>query len=198
MHIIAGTYKNQRIIAPKGEATRPTSSQLREAVFNICQTYIEGARFLDLFAGSGAMGLEALSRGAITADFVDNSKDCIQCIKQNIRQLKLESQAQVIYGEVFDQMAKLLRQRHSYDIIYADPPYAILVKDETPPITASQQVVRMIDKGGLLAPSGVLFVEEAKGIFLEFENLQTLVLKKARRMGRSVLHQYQNKESTDE
>ncbi len=78
MRIIAGIYKNRNIRTPKGGNTRPTSGMLREAVFNICQASIEKAHFLDLFAGSGAMGLEALSRGAKHAVFVDNHREAIQ------------------------------------------------------------------------------------------------------------------------
>lgn len=194
MHVIGGLYKNHRLIAPKTQKTRPTSGQLRESLFNICQTYIEGARFLDLFAGSGAMGIEALSRGAASAAFVDNSKECIRCIQQNLLHLKLQSQGQVIYGDVFTQMEKLAKQGHSYDIIYADPPYEIVIEAEKSTAAASQLVVQMIDKSTLLAPSGMLFVEEAKNVLIEIENLQTLIFKSTRKMGRSLLHQYQKAE----
>src|SRR5436305_1632219 len=101
MRIIAGTFKNRRLIAPKGDATRPTTEQLRESLFNICQHYLEGAHFLDLFAGSGAMGLEALSRGASYATFVDNNKESVGYIHANVEALKVGGHSKVICGDVF-------------------------------------------------------------------------------------------------
>src|SRR5437016_7699125 len=111
MHIIGGRYRNRTIAAPKGLATRPTSGALRESLFNICQHYIEGARFLDLFAGSGAMGLEALSRGAGHAFFIDNSRDAVNCLKGNAKKLLVEEQVTIRYGDVFQILERLASEK---------------------------------------------------------------------------------------
>ena len=122
MRIIAGQYRGQRLKAPKGPQTRPTASRLREALFNICQNRIERARFLDLYAGSGAMGFEALSRGAESAVFIDAHKEAIQCIEANAASLQVQSQIQVFRGEAIATLAWLEKQGDPFDIIYADPP----------------------------------------------------------------------------
>src|SRR5437016_10865163 len=95
MRIIAGEFKKAKILTPKGDATRPTQGRLREAVFNICQHEIIGANFLDICAGSGAMGLEALSRNAKSATFIDNSREAVQTISDNIKNFQLESKTKV-------------------------------------------------------------------------------------------------------
>ena len=125
MHIIGGIYRNRTLIAPKGQEVRPTSSRLREALFNICQSYIQDALFLDLFAGSGAMGFEAISRGAKKATLIDLSKDSIRCIEANAASLNVEEQVQILQGDVFKWIERLQKQGVQFDIIYADPPYQI-------------------------------------------------------------------------
>lgn len=190
MHIISGTHKRQHIISPKIEGVRPTSSKLRETLFNICQTFVVDASFLDLFAGSGAMGLEALSRGAKSATFIDYSKECIRCIQQNLRQLQLEEKAQVIYGDVLQQVERLSKLKQQYDIIYADPPYDATIKSEGKILKLSTYLIRIIDKGLLLVPSGDLFVEESFDTFLSTEVLNRLKLISSRRIGQSLLQHY--------
>lgn len=193
MHIISGIHKNKQIIAPKGDATRPTSNKLRETLFNICQGYIEEAEFLDLFAGSGAMGLEALSRGANKATFIDNSKDSIRCIKANLEKLKMEDCSRVLYGDVFQQIKKLAELGYQYDIIYADPPYDTTSKEEGKEIANSARVLKMVDESVVLKPLGVLFIEDSRDSKPATEGLRTLIFKSSRQMGRSVLQQYQKR-----
>lgn len=195
MHIFAGIHKNRPIKSPKGLNTRPTSGRLREALFNICQNHVEGCSFLDLFAGSGAMGLEAISRGAARATFVDNSKESIHCIKSNIQLIKEEDKADVIYGDVFDIIQKLAKLKKQYHIIYADPPYDDKVDKEQNHSSYSLQVLTTIDRqigtsSSLLSPDGMLFLEDASGTLPENIPLQHLSLKSARSFGRSELHCY--------
>ena len=92
LRILGGTFRNRLLKSPKGEQTRPTLAVMRKSVFDILQTQIEGAAFLDLYAGSGAMGLEALSRGASHATFVDANRFALSCIEDNICLLKVENQ----------------------------------------------------------------------------------------------------------
>lgn len=181
MQIIAGTHRGRKILAPKGKLTRPTSSRLREALFNIAQHYIDGAFFLDLFAGSGAMGLEALSRGAAQAVFVDQSGEAIKCIQQNLQQLDLEALARVMQGEVFRQMEKLVKQNTSFNLIYADAPYK--VSD-----SVSEKLLLFLDNSTLLKDGGLLFIEDTlKSIP---HKLSQLTLIDERRSGPAYLHQY--------
>ena len=118
MRIIAGANRGARIFAPKGEATRPTSDRVREAAFNLIGP-VEAATVLDLFAGSGAMGLEALSRGAAAATFVENDRDACRTIERNLEKLGLTGAA-VLQRDVFQALAA---DRRTYDLIICDPPY---------------------------------------------------------------------------
>lgn len=185
MHIFSGKHKNRTIQAPKGMKTRPTSGRLREAVFNICQSDIVGAEFLDLFAGSGAIGLEALSRGASRVTFVDNSKESIRCINDNIALLKEEDLSEVLYGDVLLMIEKLKNRKRQFDIIYVDPPY-------DSPASYSENVIKLIDTSNLLEQEGTLFIEDSTASLPKVEKLLHLSLKSSRSMGRSALLQYVN------
>jgi len=189
MFIIAGHYRHQRLNLPKGTHTRPSASRLREALFNICQSKIEDARFLDLFAGSGAVGLEALSRGAKTATFVDSHAESVRCIQKNIAQLKVAPQCQILMGDVLKMLKWLDKQKQTFDIIFADPPYQTCV-NETEKIFFSEAVIRFIDQSTLLAPEGRLFIEEDDRHQPRLEDLQTLRLHNTRRLGQAALQQY--------
>lgn len=186
MHIIGGTYKNRQIVTPKGLQTRPTSARLRGSLFNICQQEVEGSDFLDLFAGSGAMGLEALSRGARFSTFVDASRESLACIQRNLKDLAVQAKAQALQGDVFFWIEKLAKQGRQFDLIYADPPYEAMLNSTL----YSVQVLLAIDQGSLLKRGGMLFIEEGRDISPETYALKTLHLKSSRRMGRSNLLQF--------
>lgn len=177
MQVIAGKFKNQKLLTPKGLDTRPTASRLRETLFNICQTFIENARFLDLFAGSGAMGLEALSRGASWATFIEKSPNAIKIIKQNIKNLDVENQTSILCGDCAQLLPRAASTKIPYDIIYLDPPYE----------NWDHEILHFIDTSDLLISGGYLFIEEAKKPEYLFENL---VLVSERSAGRSKLFQY--------
>jgi 16S rRNA (guanine966-N2)-methyltransferase len=192
MHIIGGTQKNKPILAPEGLSTRPTSARLREALFNICQGYITDARFLDLYAGSGAMGLEALSRGAKSVSFVDNSKESVRYIQQNLKKMGFEGKGKIFLGDVVREIENLTKQKSKFDIIYIDPPYDAEVKRKDTTVLASRFILQFIDQNSLLAASGMLFIEDSKDSIPDIETLKTLILKSSRKMGRSYLQQYQS------
>lgn len=190
MHIIAGLYKNRPLKTPKDFRTRPTSSRLRETLFNICQSYIAETCMLDLFAGTGAIGLEALSRGAKTCTFVDNSKESINCIKINIQTLGVENRTQVIFGDVLTQLKKLAALPQTFDLIFADPPYGKEANIDGSQRIYSQALVQFIDHApSLLVTGGMLFIEEAESTALSFDELKTLKLVKTRRSGNTILYQ---------
>ena len=120
MRVITGIARGRRLSTPEGLDVRPTTDKVKEAVFSAVQFELEGAVVLDLFAGSGQMGIEALSRGASRAVFVDNSARSIECITDNLRETKLISQAEIISRDSFDYIRLTAS---SFDIIILDPPY---------------------------------------------------------------------------
>ena len=121
MRIITGTARGKRLQTPEGLHTRPTTDRVKEAVFSIIQFEIEGRRFLDLFAGSGQMGIEALSRGASRAVFVDGRREACSLVQENLKRTKLAQQAQVVQS---DYLSYLDRCRETFDLVFLDPPYA--------------------------------------------------------------------------
>ena len=142
MRILAGKYKNRLLKSPKGQKTRPTLSKVRESIFNILQNQIEGAKFLDLFAGSGAMGIEALSRGAESSVFVERDRNAVTCIKENLQALKIETS--VFQMDVKTALKFLTKHSYSFDIIYLDPPYGLDIQpilDLVPPLLTSEGVL---------------------------------------------------------
>ena len=121
MRITGGVYRGRIIKVPDGLEVRPTQDRVREALFNIIQNEIRGARFLDVFAGSGAVGLEALSRGAASVVFVERSARHIAFIRSNSEML--ESVPEIIQADAYRYLAGFSGQ--PFDIVYADPPYAL-------------------------------------------------------------------------
>jgi 16S rRNA (guanine966-N2)-methyltransferase len=122
MRVIAGAYKGRNLKSPPSMNVRPTSDRLRETLFNVIAPRIEGSRFLDLCAGSGAVGIEALSRGASHATFVDRSRRSCKLIEANLELCRVPEEQQEIYSS---EASEFLRQTSSgpWDIIYFDPPY---------------------------------------------------------------------------
>lgn len=190
MRIFGGSHKNQSIITKKGSETRPTSGLLREALFNICQTYIEGATFLDLFAGSGAMGLEALSRGATFATFIESDREALCCIKKNLETLNFMGKGLALHGDVFHLLAMFLKQKKRFSMIYADPPYDSYIKSPEGSVSFSTHLLHFIDKSDLLESGGMLFIEESRDAMPQTEGLTTLTFVSSRIKGRSSLQQY--------
>ena len=121
MRVVAGLYGGRRLVAPPGSATRPTSDRVREALFSILGPDVEGARVLDLYAGSGALGIEALSRGAATAVFVDRSEPAVAAIKANLEALGIE--AAVRRMEARAALRPAPAGADPYDLVFLDPPY---------------------------------------------------------------------------
>ncbi len=180
LRILAGEFKGRLLKSPRGDQTRPTTSMLRKAVFDILQQRICGTDFLDLFAGSGAMGLEALSRGASHVTFVENHKEALRSLRANVDSLKLGPQVTIYSLDVFEILKKLSQRNRSFDLIYADPPY------HRPAIYT--ELLTFIDTSSLLAKEGLLLLESP----LQFKSpiLSRLVSIDERRFGDSLLHQY--------
>lgn len=128
MRVIAGKARSLQLKTPKGLNTRPTLDRIKETLFNILQNDIPGCVFVDLFAGSGAIGIEALSRGAIKAYFIDNNKEAIGCINDNLLFTHLNEDAVVLSGDFLSSL-HMINENH-IDIIFADPPYEALYEDK--------------------------------------------------------------------
>ncbi len=124
MRIITGKAKGIKLETLKGDATRPTSERAKEAVFSMLQFDLEGREVLDLFAGSGQMGLEAVSRGAKSATFVDKSKEAAAIIAKNIEKTRLSDSCRLLCSDVND-FIKAFKNKKKYDIVFIDPPYAL-------------------------------------------------------------------------
>ena len=123
MRIIGGTYRGKKIEYPGHKGVRPTKDRVRESVFNMIAEWVPGARVLDLFSGSGAYGLESLSRGAENAVFVDNDPRCGRVITKNIELLESKEKARVIAGDVFRTVKLFGEKGEKFDLIFSDPPF---------------------------------------------------------------------------
>lgn len=122
MRVIAGTARSLKLETPQGADTRPTTDRIKETLFNMLQFELPGAKFLDLFAGSGAIGIEALSRGAEKAVFVDNDKEAVRCITSNLEHTHFTENGSILKQDVFVAL-QMLEYKGSFDIIFMDPPY---------------------------------------------------------------------------
>lgn len=176
MRIISGTARGTKLYTLQGENTRPTLDRVKESFFNIIQNKIQNSIFLDLFSGSGSIGLEAASRGAKEVILCDNSKDAIKIIKKNIEKTHLEDKIRVFNSE----FKKLLENNiEKIDIAYIDPPY------KTDYIYESLKII--IEKD-ILNEDGLIIVEtdEEKRILKQIENLEFEVIDQ-RKYGRAHL-----------
>ncbi len=147
MRVIAGTAKGARLKAPKGIAVRPTSDRVKEALFSILGIRINDSLFLDLYAGSGAIGIESLSRGARACVFVDHKKENISLIKENLSKSRLTEKARLIPNDAEKTVFKLAREKFKADLVYLDPPYAC---KNIAPVVQSIFSYKVIDINGLL------------------------------------------------
>ena len=160
MRIIAGRYRSRSLDAPAGLATRPTSDRLRETLFNVLAPRIEGARFLDLYAGSGAVGLEALSRAAAQVDFVERAPAALAALRKNLDRLALTAGFRMHAASV-GAMLRKMTSGPAFDIVFLDPPY-----------DAAEEyagTLELLDRNHalLLAPEAVVIVEHRRKQELE-------------------------------
>ena len=173
MRIITGRARGIKLNTLEGENTRPTSERAKEAIFSMIQFDIEGREVLDLFAGSGQMGLEAVSRGAASATFVDKSKDAAKIINQNIEKTKLSGFCRLFNSDVQD-FIRVTRGKKQYDVVFIDPPYAL---------RAVAPVLKTLLDGNMLKPTSIIVCESEEADI--FENDTSLgekfeIIKKAK------------------
>lgn len=151
MRVIAGSKKRLQLQTVPGMSTRPTTDRIKETLFNMMGNDVFDCRFLDLFAGSGQMGIEALSRGARCVCFVEKDKKALDCIRHNLQHTQLLDNAIVMSGDAILGLGKLAGQE-PYDIIFMDPPYHLGIE---------QKVLEAIYDNNVLAQDGYLIVEAA-------------------------------------
>lgn len=186
MRVIAGEAKGRTIKTLKGLEVRPTSDLVREALFAIIGPRIEGAVFLDLFAGSGSVGIEALSRGAREVIFVDQNPLCIKIIKENLLKTGLEARARIYKAESLRFLSSSHLEPGLIKIIFIDPPYQ---KD------LAAKALKLLDERGLLAEKGWAIVEHFHKSPLDLK-LKNIEFFKERRFGETKLSFYTSKLKT--
>ena len=181
LRIISGQAKGRKILAPKGLETRPITDMIKGALFNVWGNGVQQSHFLDLFAGSGSVGLEALSRGAQLVVFVDTSKTAVKTIRQNLALCGFNVNFEIYSKDVFLVLPVLHRRNLKFDYIYVDPPFtdtAIFAK-----------IIPALDPGSLLTPDGCIVIRSAKNIDLPQQS-KFLQKFRADKYGDSVLHYY--------
>lgn len=151
MRVITGSARGRRLKELEGDKTRPTTDRVKEGMFSILQFDIEGRRVLDLFAGTGQLGIEALSRGAASAVFVEHRADAVRLIRENLKVTDLSDRAQVVAG---DAMAYLSGVREKFDLIFLDPPYESGLLERT---------LAHIARFDILSPHGIIVAESPAG-----------------------------------
>lgn len=150
MRVISGTARGCRLRPVPGMSTRPTTDRVKESIFNIIQMQVPGARVLDLFAGTGQMGVEALSRGADHCDFVDRDKAALAVLRSNIAAARVQQRARVCPGEYGAYLSRCPAQ--SVDLVFLDPPYGGKILNSA---------LFDIERFDILAPSGIILCESA-------------------------------------
>src|SRR5712692_7044610 len=162
MRVIAGTYRSRTLKSLKGLALRPTSDRLRETLFNVLAPSIAGSRFIDLFAGTGAIGIEALSRGAAEVVFIENHAPAVTLIRRNLESLGVTTGVSVLPVDALRGLALLAARRNSgasaFDHIFLDPPYAA-AEDYS-------RVLEFLGSADLLAPGGTVVAEHRRNFDL--------------------------------
>lgn len=149
MRVITGSARGRRLLELEGMETRPTTDRVKEGVFNALQFDVEGRRVLDLFAGTGQMGIECLSRGADSAVFVDRRKDAADLVRQNLALTGLQGRARVVQGDSLEFLAGTAER---FDLVFLDPPYATNLQEEA--------LKRLTAPGfDILAPYGIIVAE---------------------------------------
>lgn len=180
MRVIAGTAKGTQLKTPEGMLTRPTTDRVKEALFSILQFDLPGAKVLDLFGGTGQLGIEALSRGAANAVFVDMRKDACNLIRENLKRTHMEAKGKVVQS---DYMEFLNRTKEQFDIILLDPPYAE---------TFLENAIKRITEIDILRSGGIIVAERPseKSLPWEYDGYER---SKDYRYGKIILALYRKK-----
>ena len=150
MRIGSGRFRGRQLHTPRGLFTRPTSGRLKKSLFDTLATELESARVLELFAGAGALGIEALSRGASFVLFVERSRQAVDAIRTNLMELEIEVQAGIIKKDVLSALLQLADKKEVFDIVVLDPPYRARTEDV---------ILNTLESKGLVVGGGLVVVE---------------------------------------
>jgi len=167
LRIISGTNKGKKLYAPEGMSVRPTSDKIKEAVFNIIGFIDEDSTVLDLFAGSGNVGIEFLARGAKECCFVDASHKSLSFVKKNLELCNFKEKSKIILSDYEKAIINLSKNNEKFDYIFADPPYDL---------KCCSNIAKKIFEYNILKPDGMLIIESDKSEIV-FENIDISVLK---------------------
>lgn len=183
MRIITGIAKGRAIKAPEGQNTRPTSDRVKESLYNIISKKINGARVLDLFSGTGNLGLEALSRGAENCTFIEKNNDTYKILAYNIENLGFAANSELYKGDAFNILGTLQRNKKKYDIIFLDPPYGMGLIEKS---------INEINKLMLLEENGIIISESDEKDSVP-ENIVDIKVYRIEKYGRTKIY-FWNKE----
>ena len=170
MRVVAGDFGGRPLKTLEGKTTRPTTDKVKGAIFNMIGPFFDGGRVLDLFSGSGGIGIEALSRGAKQAYFVEKAKPALRCIRENLRYTKLDDRAQVMAVDVITAIRQLEAKKITFDYIFMDPPYNKGFEDE---------VLAVLNDSTICTPDTVVIAESSLETEIsDFEELKVSRVKK--------------------
>ncbi|MCS7223537.1 MAG: 16S rRNA (guanine(966)-N(2))-methyltransferase RsmD [Armatimonadetes bacterium] len=181
MRVIGGEYKGRTLIVGTGKGLRPTSDRIRKSLFDILGGEVEGAQFLDIFAGTGAVGIEALSRGAVRATFIEISRRTSEALRRNLTRLGIAHQAEVLVGDARKWLKRLFERGAFFDIVFLDPPYGTDLGKRTLEVLAAH--------GSVVRPGGWVIVQHLSKEALT-DQWGPLTLAKRRRIGEHCLSFY--------
>lgn len=159
MRIISGSHRGHRIQTLKGASLRPTSDQMRETLFDVLGPDVRGSRFLDAYAGSGAVGLEALSRGANEVVFIEHHRAAYQMIRKNLATLKIQSGFYLVNSKVLTALERLDEAGDVFDYVFLDPPYS--------EVSEYHHALRQLGRSRMLTPTSLVIAEHSRHYFLE-------------------------------
>lgn len=182
MRIISGKYKGQQLVSFQASHLRPTTDRVKESMFNILQSDIDGARVLDLFSGTGNLGLESLSRGAREVFFVEKNRKSLDLIERNIEKLKVTEPHRIVVSDVISYIKKF--NDEPFDVIFADPPFTEAM---------AHDVMLAASQSALFLPHTIMAIESARREKIE-DDYNTLVRYDVREFGDKVLSFFKRKE----
>lgn len=172
MRVISGSAKSLKLKTVEGTKTRPTQDRIKETLFNMIQYDIAGCTFLDLFAGSGGIGIEALSRGAKRACFVEKARNALACIRHNLKYTGLESKADVMSADVISAVCRLEQQGQVFDYIFMDPPYQKGWED---------QILSMLDQSPVCGRDTIVIAESSLDTVISDKDYGNLRVEKVKK-----------------
>lgn len=185
MRIVAGKARGRKLFSPPTDETRPTLDRIKESIFNIIQGYVMDAVVVDVFAGTGSLGLEAASRGAKKCYLIDKSPNTFPYLKKNIETLKFQEECTALNMDSYDALRMFVRNKEEFDIIFIDPPYC---KEMIP------NAMKIVKEGNLLKKDGII-VSKIDAVEEIYEGYEDLVLIDHRKYGNTIVCFYRFKEA---